>query len=287
MKKKIFICFIILFFITSSCVKAEDIYKQLPLQCKTFSLDNENTFSLKRIINKNFVTKKICELMLASVVKKHFGTFVAVNIVPISIEKINDIKFERMVISGNNLNFSGVYFSDFIAKTVCNYNHFIIQDDDIFIKEDFLMEFSGSITNQDLAKMMNSKEYLDLINNSSIKVFGQELIKLKSLNISIDEDSLLLNVKIDTPLLSKGSEKQFILKAGLKVIDGKIMYKNIKGDSIQDEIFSLLINLMNLANPFNIKIKISENSNGYTYIKDVIINNRININGILYIPKNE
>ena len=193
-----------------------------------------------------------------------------------------------MTITSKSMNLGGIYVSKFDAGTVCEYNHIGVKDKNLLFKENFVMSFSGKITKDDLEKTMSTPQYLKMVDSARVSVLGQVLFKLSMMKISIANNRLVFIANVMSPVFWGTETKKITATSGISVVNGKIKYDNIK---IQNSDFGrnlqYLLSLVNLVNPFTFEIKLSENTKGYTIIKNVIIeNNEMKIDGVLYIPKN-
>lgn len=249
---------------------------------------NKSSKLVSEVTGSNFISSKAVEFAIQNIIKKQLGAKTTVKIYPYSFGSLLQGKFKKMTINSKALAFSGIHISSFDAETICNYNQIGIKGNNLLFKENFVMKFLGKIDNKDLEKTTNSPTYSNLMKSLKISVLGQDVFKINYIKPKIENNKLYMDINAESMILWGEEKKSYLVSSDLSVENGKIMYSNMsienatKHDNIQ-----ALLSLINLANPFNFSIKLSENSFGYTFIKDVIIeNNEIKINGVLFIPKN-
>ena len=285
--KKIFILLIMLVVVSIS-VKAEVYeakYCAVPQKEKT---GNGISTVLSNVTGVNFVSTKAAELAIQKAIKAQLGSKANIELYPYTLGSLIQGKFKKMTIEAKSLNLTGLYVSKFDAGTVCEYNQVGVKDNNLLFKENFVMEFSGKITNKDLEKTMSSPMYLKMVESAKISAFGQTLFKLSYMKLALQNDKVVLIANVMSPILWGTDSKKISAVSGLKIENGKLKYDNLRimNKEVHKSIKALL-SLFNLVNPFTFEIKLSENTSGYTSVKNVIIeNNTIIMDGVLYIPKN-
>ena len=242
---------------------------------------------ISAVTGSNFASSKAAELAIQKIIKAQLGP-VNVELYPYTLGSLIHGIFKKMTISGKSLNFGGIYVSKFDAQTVCEYNHIGVKDNNLLFKENFVMSFSGKITNSDLEKTMSTPQYLKMVDSARITVLGQVLFKLSYMKISIANNRLVFVANVMSPVFWGTETKKISATSGISIENGKIKYNNIKIQNTNlNKNIQYLLSLINLVNPFTFEIKLSENTKGYTIIKNVIIeNNEMKMDGVLYIPKN-
>ena len=243
---------------------------------------------ISNITGGNFLSTKAAETAIQNVIKNQLGSNVNIEIYPYTVGSLLQGKFKKMSITAKSLNLTGLYVSNFNAETLCEYNQVNVKDGELLFKENFVMGFSGKITNEDLEKTMSSPLYLQTVQSARIKLFGQDLFKLSYMKIAIKNNKLILVANVMSPVLWGTEAKKITATSSLSVENGKIKYENIRiMDTNLNKWVQTLLSLFNLVNPFTFEIKLSKNTSGYTSVKNVIIeNNEIKMDGVLYIPKN-
>ena len=260
-------------------------YCALPKEEKT-----GNTFSkvISAVTGSVFASSKAAELAIQKVIKTQLGSNTNIELYPYTIGSLVQGIFKKMTISAKSLNLGGIYVSNFDAKTVCEYNHIWVKDSNLLFKENFVMSFSGKISKDDLEKTMSTAQYLKMVDSARVTLLGQVLFKLSLMKISIVNNRLVFVANVMSPVFWGTQTKKITATSGISVVNGKIKYDNIKiQNSNLGKNLKYLLSLVNLVNPFTFEVKLSENTKGYTIIKNVIIeNNEMKLDGVLYIPKN-
>ena len=248
---------------------------------------------LSRLINaitgSTFTSSKAVELAIQKIIKTQLGSNTNIELYPYTLGSLIQGIFKKMTITSKSLNLGGVYVSEFDAQTVCDYNHIWVKDNGLLFRENFVMSFSGEINSKDLEKTMSTPQYLKMVEAAKITVLGQVLFKFDDMKISISNNRLVFIANVNSPVFWGNETKKINATSGISVEKGKIKYDNIKIQNTNlNKNIQYLLSLVNLVNPFTFEVKLSENTKGYTIIKNVIIkNNTIIIDGVLYIPKND
>ena len=286
--KRIFIFITVLIIIILPAFAEVYEKKYCAVSLKTSDTGNIISKVLSNATGANFVSTKAAELAIQKAIKTQLGSNTNVEIYPYTLTSLLQGKFKKMVLKSKSINFTGFHVSGFEAATVCDYNQVGVSDNNLLFKENFVMQFSGKITDADLKETMKSSQYLEMIDSVKITTLGQTLFKMSNMNISIKNDKLVIIAKVMSPLFWGMEQKTISAISGLSVEKGKIKYTDLNIMNMkQAKYLNGLLSLINLANPFTFEVKLSKNTTGYTSIKNVIIkNNTINVDGILYIPKN-
>ena len=243
---------------------------------------------ISNVTGGNFLSTKAAEMAIQNVIKGQLGSNVNVELYPYTVGSLLQGKFKKMSITAKSLNLTGLYVSKFKAETLCEYNQVTVKNGELLFKENFVMGFSGKITNEDLEKTMETPQFLQLVQSARVRLFGQDLFKLSYMKISIKNNKLILVANVMSPILWGTDSKKITATSNMSIVNRKIRYENIKiMDTTLNKWIQALLSLFNLVNPFTFEIKLSKNTSGYTSVKNVIIeNNEIKMDGVLYIPKN-
>lgn len=285
--RKLFILFTVFWF--SILPSFSEVYeaKYCPIS-KTEETGSTFSKVISAVTGSTFASSKAAELAIQKIIKAQLSSNANIEIYPYSLTSLIQGIFKKMTINSKSLNLGGIYVSKFESETVCDYNHIGVKDNNLLFKENFVMSFSGMITKDDLEKTMSTPQYLKMVESAKISVLGQELFKLSYMKISIANNKLVFNANVMSPVFWGTDTKKITATSGISVQDGKIKYENIKiQNSELGKNLQALLSLVNLVNPFTFEIKLSENTKGYTIIKNVIIvNNEMKLDGVLYVPKN-
>ena len=173
------ICLIILcLFVSNTFANAIDTSL-----CAQPPYDVSTKFSqvMSQISGSNFMATKMAEMAIQSQIKKQFGSKGAnVEIIPYSFGDFTKGKFKTITISIPQASSEDLAFSNFKAKSLCEFNHVIVEKKQVKFAENFLMEFSSDFTNDDLnkikvevykQKMFSSNEEFSEVPTENIKFF--------------------------------------------------------------------------------------------------------------------
>ena len=288
MKKIIFLILFLFLFIPISAAQSE--IKETKYCAVANEQDTGNALSkvVSNVSGANFISTKAAELAIQKAIKAQLGSGTNVEIYPYTLGSLIQGKFKKMTLDAKSLNLTGLNVSKFNATTLCDYNQIGVKDNNLLFKENFVMKFSGKITENDLKKTMSSSQYLALVDSVKINFLGQTLFKISSMNMEIQNNKLVITSKVMSPVMWGLDSKTITATSGLSIENGKIKYTDLtimNNKSLKH--LNSLLSLINLVNPFTFEIKLSQNTKGYTSVKNVIIkNNEILLDGILYVPQN-
>lgn len=243
---------------------------------------------VSNVSGANFISTKAAELAIQKAIRTQLGSGTNVEIYPYTLGSLIQGKFKKMTLDSKSLNLAGLHVSNFSAATLCDYNQVGVKDNNLLFKENFVMKFSGKITQKDLKETMSSSQYLALVESVKVNILGQTLFKMSSMDIGIKDNKLVITSKVMSPVMWGMDAKTITATSGLSVENGKIKYTNLTVmNNKSSKHLNSLLSLINLVNPFTFEIKLSKNTTGYTSVKNVIIkDNEIQMDGILYAPKN-
>ena len=255
---------------------------------KTNETGNAISKVLSNVTGFNFASSKAAEMAIQQAIKTQLGSNTNIEIYPFTVASLLQGKFKKMTLDSKSINFSGLYVSNFGASTLCEYNQVGVKENNLLFKENFVMQFSGRISEEDLKNITESPQYLEMVNSVRITAFGQTIFKMSRMDIAVKNNKLVIVAKVMSPVFWGLEQKTISATSGLAVEKGKIKYTDINITNMeQAKYLNGLLSLINLANPFTFEVKLSKNTTGYTSVKNVIIkDNIINLDGILYVPKN-
>ena len=288
MKKILFLILCLILFIPKSMAQDEIYETKYCAAAQEQDTGNALSKVVSNVSGANFISTKAAELAIQKAVKAQLGSGTNVEIYPYTLGSLIQGKFKKMTLDSKSLNLAGLHVSDFNASTLCEYNQVGVKDNNLLFKENFVMKFSGKITESDLKNTMSSPQYLALVDSVKINLFGQTLFKMSSMNIGIKNNKLIIVSKVMSPVMWGLDSKTITATSNLSVENGKIKYTDLTVmNSKSLKHLNGLLSLINLVNPFTFEIKLSKNTTGYTSVKNVIIkDNKIMLDGILYAPKN-
>ena len=161
---------------TSSLVFASD----LTTYCaQPYDMSKTPTKVLTAITGMNFISKAVANSIIKKELKKSTGAKgFKVKMNSFSAKDLANGRFKGLDISGENLDFDGVYVSKFNANTVCDFNYVKATTKDVKFKENFIMKYNMIISDVDLRKTLLSKNYLTFLNSLNVKVGALNLMEL-------------------------------------------------------------------------------------------------------------
>ena len=202
---------------------------------------------------------------------------------------ILDGKFKHLKVKSDKFSYNGLYFSDLNIETKCKYNHISFLDETLKFEEDMILKYSLNITQDDLSKIANSKEYKKIIEKMNSDKTVSSLIQIQNSNFEIRKNKIYIKYSIipsskhDVIAIITKNIKPLKISIGadLRVVDGKIELCNLKSSK-----YSNLAPIINRLNPLSYNLDIDKNNKGELKVKHVEIkDDKINIQGLILIPK--
>lgn len=276
MKLLIILMFI---FLTTFNVNA-DTYDDSFCPQGPFPVSTKFIQSADKITGMNFLTTKILETSVKNQLKKDFGGAYKVDVQSFSTTNLAGGKFKNLTVEGEGLNANGVKISNFYAKSLCEYAHLNIEKEKITFVENMLIDFNLIMNESDLKESVMSK----IPQGLSYPGVGVPIFKLDMSDVLIRENDICFVLSYLNFFTNKKSDFKF--KTSLDIQNGKIVFTNIE---VLNSGLNLtpIMPLLNLFNPFVMKIDILDNKNSVLRINNVKIKDKqIMIDGKVYMPKN-
>ena len=253
---------------------------------KPYNVSTKFSQVISQISGTNFFLTKTVELVLQSQIKKEFGAKgVNVELIPYSGGDLISGKFKKVYVSIPFASKDDIAFSNFKAESACEFSHIVVNKNGIKFAENFLMNFSLDITNDDLQKVTVSEKYQQKLEKVKVKIANFSLLKMVEPKVEIKDEKLQISFGIETPLLFSSRVERVIVSSKLKAKDGKIELANLYVNTKKYDA-SMLLPIINLLNPLSFEANISNNM-GIAQIQNVdIIKDKISLNGVIFVPKN-
>jgi hypothetical protein len=252
-----------------------------------YDLSGGMTKFLSTVTGSHFVSKHVAKSIVKKEARKIGNTEFDVNIESFSAADLKAGRFKALKIKGEDVNYQNLYLKSLTAKTMCDFNY-IVKDNNtkkITFKEAFPLIFEAKLNSDNINAMLKSMDYqkkIDELNNLQ-GTFG--LVKIKSTNISIQDNRLLYVINLSLPFMK--NTQSVILSSDLTVDNGKIALKDTKliNNTVSLDITKLNY-ILKYLNPFDYSVNISGDVSAQLELQNVKIeNNEIVATGIFVIPK--
>ncbi len=253
--------------------------------CPSSSLDIiEKESFINNVTGLNFSSKKIAQTIIQKEINESLNSKIKANIEIFNIKRLKKGEFKSLTLKSKNIKYKAFSMSDFYAQTICPFNRVIYKKGRIYYPLDLAFKYKGSITNQDIQNIINSKEFQEELIEKPLKISNIKLLELKSLKVLIKDNKLYFNLEVKS-LFGKTAIKFF---ADIEVKNNKIVLKNItfnsKNNMISDNILSPLIDKIN---PVTYEINSLNGKYCKIFItKAKISDNIIDTEGVFIINKN-
>lgn len=242
---------------------------------------------LSKISGMNALVTGVLESQIKKQMDKALTADFKVEIEPFGAKSLLEGKFKGFTATAPSAQVEGIYFSNLIAKSLCDYNHFIYKDGQVYTNENFIMEFSANLTSDDLRKIIDSEQYQKLLKSMNVKVGNYTVFRVYEPKAEIKENKLAFSIKVISPL-TLGQPKLISTTMDMVVSDGKLIFTDIKTTpELKGTNLNSLLPIINKLNPFTVKLAILNNSDSNLKIKEVYtLQDKINIKGLVIVPKN-
>ncbi len=245
---------------------------------------------ISNVTGQNFIAEKVGESLTKKAIKKNLVSGdISVNLDSFSTRDLKAGRFKSLEIKGKNINFDGVYISEFNAKTLCNFNYIKYNDksNEYIVKEDIPVAFNAVISQEDLNNTMNSSDYKRLINDINSIGGSFNIFEITSTSVKLKNDKMYYIMHYAIPFVRKS--KEIVISSTLRVENGRIVLSNsdfVNNNASYDiEKFSKILNYIN---PLDFSAKILENKDANFNIQNVKISDgKILINGTMTVLKDK
>lgn len=245
---------------------------------------------ISNVTGQNFIAEKVGESLTKKAIKKNLVSGdISVNLDSFSTRDLQAGRFKSLEIKGKNINFDGVYISEFNAKTLCNFNYIKYNDksNEYIVKEDIPVAFNAVISQEDLNNTMNSSDYKRLINDINSIGGSFNIFEITSTSVKLKNDKMYYIMHYAIPFVRKS--KEIVISSTLRVENGRIVLSNsdfVNNNASYDiEKFSKILNYIN---PLDFSAKILENKDANFNIQNVKISDgKILINGTMTVLKDK
>ena len=281
MKKLVTLLICLLFFNTVQA--SSNCYEEFKCPEETGLTSSYSRFFSNLTGNKLLAEKIAQEIKKKNIKKTAQGDF-SVKIKSYSATDMKAGRFKSFELNGKDVNFEGIYLSEFNLKTICDFNYINLDKDwNMTVVNNLPMTFDLTITDADLNKTMSTEEYTRVLND--INMLGSGLFTIESSELRIKNDKIYYILKYAIPFVRKPQE--VVISAGLTVKNGDIRFADAR---ILNKDFKLkaekLSSVLNYINPLDFSVKILENKDARLNIKDVsIADNKITVDGTVILLK--
>ena len=197
-------------------------------------------------------------------------------------------RFKSLNIYGDNLNFDGIYVSKFNASTICDFNYIKATKKSVSFKENFAMNYSMTISDEDLRKTVLSKDYLTFLQSLNIKLGGFNLLELKDVDVKLKDDKFHFSLKMANTMFNYKLPLNLDVSAKMKVQNGQIKVSEVAWENLNQKIsLTQVTNLLNMINPLHFTVNVLDNANTKLALQTLDIQgDKLILDGTLFIPKN-
>ncbi len=281
--KKLFI-----FFILALLALQADAKIQYQCVSEPYPVGNKVSGFVNTVTGANLIGRKTVEKIIESNLKKNLDAKFDIKLTPFNTTDLVAGKFQALEFSTKEVNLGGVYVHDFEGKTQCGYNRIVFaKDQQPKIYEDFLVDFSAKITNDDLQKTMQMEDFQKYIGGLNLRVGNFSMAKVENPKLSILNNKLRYNFRLIAPVLFSEFSQDIICDMDLTVRKGKLAFSSVKINNTVGLPPEIVAKIVNRINPFKINLEKALGIPSYLDINDAkIVKNEILLNGTFIAPKN-
>ena len=263
-----------------------------PTWAQSYSADLSCGFNqcLSKCTGLTALSENIAENKIKTMLQEHFSGIFEVYIDAFSAQDLKAGKFQSLEISGESLNIKEFYISSLKLFTMQNFNCINFKSNPPTLYTNEKIGFQAVISQEDLKKTAKGKLYDEILKKMG-KDYDFSAFKLDADSIKIFNNKLQFDVNLDASLL--GGDKPTVVTvnpdfaiSGGKIEKLNISLANLKTSFDKDELSSIFPKISEIENgsefPIDVKgIKVQAKINNAK-----IINNKIVMDGEIFIPKN-
>lgn len=254
-----------------------------------YDMSWKSTRFLTTVTGMTFLSQSIANSIIRNELKKATGSKgLKAKMKSFSANDLAAGRFKSLKIYGKNLDFNGVYVSKFNADTICDFNYVKASKKSVLFKENFAMNYSLSITDDDLKKTVLSKDYLSFLHSLNIKIGGLNLLELNNVDVKFKDDKFHFILEMSNSMFSYKLPLNLHVSSKMKVVNGQIKVTEVALEDKNQKInLSQITNMLNLINPLNFTVDIMGNKKTKMAVKNIDIKgDTLIVDGTLFIPKN-
>ncbi len=283
--KKIIFLMILAFVVQNANAKDYTQYCSTKTPNKTFTGVLASTSGL------NLLSRNVIENEISGRLKKELNSKFDVKINNFYGTNILNGSFRNLSATTKQINYGGFYLSDIKAKTLCEYNQVEYKDKKIIFKENMVLKYASTITQEDLNNTINSTEYKKIIEKMNKDEYISSIFKIEPSKLEISDNGISMQYSIlPLPKLNSSIVKNFLqpikvnISGNLKAKDGQIELCDLTLNSKKANLIPPSI--INLLNPLNYNISVQKDKNGKLDIDNIAIKDKkIQIDGHIVILK--
>ena len=244
---------------------------------------------MTRMSGANLAASKVAAGVLKSKITQNAAGKFKVRVDSYSVSDLKAGRFRGVEITGKNVIAQGVHFSSLNIETLCDFNYIVYDkvNSSVVFKESLPLSFSVTLSEDDLNNTMNAAGYLNLI--EKMNNFGKKYSLFEIVNTTswIKDNKFIYAFDVKVPLLGNGSAYRVALRSDLMVEEDQVVMKNPELINVKTRIsLSKLTKAFDYLNPFEYSLKVMEDKKARLTVRNVnIVNNKINISGIINVPK--
>jgi len=285
MYKKITILCLCLFLFTTAA-NSEEI---AAMCAQPYDMSWKGTKLLTNVTGMTFLSQAIANSIVKKELRKSMGSKdFKVKMKSFSAKDLADGRFKSLNITGKNLNLDGVYLSEFEASTICDFNYVKATTKSIKFKENFGINYSMKVSNEDLKKTVLSKDYLKYLSSFNIKAGSVNILELKNVDVNLKDDKFYFSINMNNTIFNYSVPFNVDVAAKMKIQNGKIKVTEVSWLNKNKTInLSQLTNILNIINPLKYTVNVLDNENAKVELKTLDIHcDKLVMDGTLFIPKN-
>ena len=243
--------------------------------------------TLSKVTGMNFLLSKTIEAQVKKQMDKALTADFDVKITPFGAKSMMEGKFEKITAHAESAYIDGFYISNINAESLCGYNHFIYKNGQVYTNENFLLGFSADVTSNDLQKIVNTPEYMKLMNSLNVSFGGVSVFRIFNPKAEIKNGRLVFSMSIVSPL-TMGQPKMISSSMGMSVENGQIVFSDVQTTpAIANANLNALLPIINRLNPLTFKTNILNNSKSIIKIQNLnVLSDKIVVKGLVIVPKN-
>lgn len=271
MMKKFFIffvfCFLIIIPVTAKNTDLSDYCPQV---------QNSGGFKISKITGMKWLSEQVAESIIKNELKKETKGKFKVEISSTGTKDLLNGKFNSLSIIGKKLNIEGAHVSEFTSNTVCRYNSVKINQNDIFFKENMVLNYELKIDNEALSQTIKDTKFTEIIRSMGIPV--------NSITSEIRNNKVYFIFEIPT-FVTKPIK--LTLSSSVTIKNGRLQLTGLQSANNTNINIKKLTKILEKFNPITFTSDIMNNNNSVVSLDSAkIINDTIIIKGLVLIPKN-
>lgn len=236
---------------------------------------------IEKVTGIDFIERKGVEAIIKQYLRFTLKSKVNFKLETPNAKALRNGEFKSFTAKSKKIRVDNISISDFEAKSLCQYNKFLMKKDYIGFPYDIPVSFSATLTNDDMNYMFKKMEeqnpgYLTL------PLGKLSLAKISDLTWKTENSKARIMFKIITPII----DTKVTYTTSFNIINGKLTMGQ-STSNLNAQMQKNVNRFLSKFNPFTQAVTLAEDAQAHLEITHILMqDDKIYVKGIFLIPRN-